>query len=302
MKHLLTICSKTAVFICLLCLLQNFASAQDSTETKIVKKKYVRRTFEGNYIIDNQSVMVPQAKTLGFDIQHRFGVVENSFHDFFGFFNIASMRLALEYTPVKNLQIGTGLTGDRNQVDINLKYAILRQTEDGSMPISITYFANIAMDTRGSYDTTANYTGFGQRLSYFNQIIIARKFSEKFSLQIAPSWSHFNSIVGSDGNMVVGTSDNHFAVAFSGRYKISPKTAIIAGYDMPLSGTNGIIPDPLPNLSLGFNFSTSGHDFQVFMGNYSRILPQNNNYYNQYSNKMLSQFLIGFNISRLWNF
>lgn len=102
--------------------------------------------------------------------------------------------------------------------------------------------------------------------------------------------------------MVVGTSDNHFAVAFSGRYKISPKTAIIAGYDMPLSGTNGIIPDPLPNLSLGFNFSTSGHDFQVFMGNYSRILPQNNNYYNQYSNKMLSQFLIGFNISRLWNF
>ncbi|MDE3144853.1 MAG: hypothetical protein KGL19_11900 [Bacteroidota bacterium] len=302
MKSFLISCSKISVFIFLFCLWQNALNAQDSTATKIVKKKYVKRTFEGNYIIDNQSVMVPQAKTLSFDIQHRFGTVQNSFHDFFGFFNIATMRLAVEYTPVKNLQIGTGLSGDRNQVDFNLKYAILRQTEDGSMPISMTYFGDMAIDTRGSYDTTAMYISFGQRFSYFHQIIIARKFSENFSLQIAPSWSHFNSIVGSDGNMVVGMRDNHFAVAFSGRYKISPKTAIIAGYDMPLSNTNGIIPNPLPNLSLGFDFTTSGHDFQVFIGNYAHILPQNNNYYNQNSDNMLSQFLIGFNISRLWNF
>ena len=132
---------------------------------------------------------------------------------------------------------------------------------------------------------------------WVNQIIIARKFTDKLSLQVAPSWSHFNSIVGPDGNMVTGKQYDHFAIAFSGRYKISPKTSIIVNYDLPLSTFN----DPKPNLSFGFDFKTSGHDFQLFCGNYGYVLPQNNNFYNQ-NDLTKGQFLIGFNITRLWNF
>jgi len=47
--------------------------------------------------------------------------------------------------------------------------------------------------------------------------------------------------------------------------------------------------------------NTSNHSFQVFAGNYNSILPQSNNVFNQ-NDFTKGQFLIGFNITRLWNF
>ncbi|MDP4246159.1 MAG: DUF5777 family beta-barrel protein, partial [Bacteroidota bacterium] len=127
--------------------------AQDSTGAPpptVEKKKrsYVKNTFEGNYLIDNQSVMVPIKGTFEFDIQHRFGTVNNGISDLYGIFAGAIMRLGLSYTPIKDLQVGFGACNDRMQVDWNLKYALLRQTKDGAMPVSVTYFGNAVMDTR----------------------------------------------------------------------------------------------------------------------------------------------------------
>src|SRR5476651_2736685 len=81
------------------------------------------------------------------------------------------------------------------QVDWNLKYSIIKKTRDNSMPISITYFGNAAMDTRKK-DNTTLFVTTSDRFSYFNQIIIARKFSDKVSIQVAPSMSHFNNLEG----------------------------------------------------------------------------------------------------------
>ena len=119
---------------------------------------------------------------------------------------------------------------------------------------------------------------------------------------MSPSLSHFNNLEGyldGSGQVQPKWNNNHFAIAFSGRYKISPKTAIIVNYDQPL--TQHPTNNPHPNISFGFEFKSSGHDFEVFAGNYGYILPQNNNLYNQ-NDYTQGQFLIGFNISRLWNF
>ena len=59
--------------------------------------------------------------------------------------------------------------------------------------------------------------------------------------------------------------------------------------------------NPHPNISFGLEMKSSGHDFEVFAGNYGSVLPQNNNLFNQ-NDYTKNQFLIGFNISRLWNF
>ena len=88
-------------------------------------------------------------------------------------------------------------------------------------------------------------------------------------------------------------------MSFSGRYKIAPQTAIIANYDQPL--TQHPANNPHPNISVGLEMRSSGHDFEVFVGNYNYILPQNNALYNQ-NDFTHGQFLIGFNITRLWNF
>src|SRR5450631_3549125 len=104
---------------CLLMLMSPGAAAQDSTQVDsaapaptVKKKSFVKNTFEGNYLIDNQTVMVPIKGTFEFAIQHRFGIASNGFRDLFGLFAGANMRLGFSYVPVKNLLIGFGASND----------------------------------------------------------------------------------------------------------------------------------------------------------------------------------------------
>jgi len=238
--------------------------AQDSTATDAKKKSFTKSTFEGNYIIDNQTVMTPIKGTFEFDIQHRFGTVEKGFTTLFGLFASATMKLGFSYTPINNLQVGFDATTERMEVGWNLKYAILKQTKDGKMPVSITYFGNAVMDTRKK-DNTTLFVTTSDRLSYFNQIIIARKFTENLSLQVSPSISHFNNLEGyldASGNVLPKLNNDHIAISFSGRYKIAPQTGIIANYDQPLSQHQ--IGNPHPNISFGIEMKSSGHDFEIF--------------------------------------
>jgi len=291
----------------MLCLNLNTASAQSTAndtskaEPIVKKKSYVKNTFDGNYIIDNQTVMVPIKGTFEFDIQHRFGAVNNGFTDLFGIFASATMKLGFSYVPVNNLLLGFDATNERMQVDWNLKYAILKQTKNGSMPVSVTFFGNAVMDTRKK-DATTVFVTTADRFSFFDQIIIARKFSDKVSVQVAPSLSHFNDLVGyldANGKVQPILKNDNFSISASGKFAVSDGMSIIANYDQPL--TQNPANNPHPNLSLGLEMRTSGHDFEVFFGNYSSLMPENNAVYNQNDYKK-GQFLIGFNISRLWNF
>ncbi len=278
--------------------------AQDSTAVpdQVVKKKsFVKNTFEGNYLIDNQSVVVPIKGTFEFDIQHRFGTIDHRFKDLFGLFASANMLLGTSYVPVKDLQVGFGATNDRMQIVGNLKYSLLKQTKDNSMPLSVTLFGNSVMDTR-TKSSSLPIVSVSDRFSYFSQLIIARKINEKISLQVAPSLSYFNNMEGYyDANNVIKSKmkHEHIAISVSGRYKLTGGMSLIANYDQPL--TQHPMNNPNPNLSIGLDMKTSGHDFQVFLGNYGSILPQNNNVFN-HNNFTKGQFVIGFNISRLWNF
>ena len=280
--------------------------AQDSTQVEapapVVKKKsYVKNTFDGNHIIDNQTVMVPIKGTFEFDIQHRFGTIENGWKDLAGLFASANMLLGVSYVPIKDLQVGFGATNDRMQTTGTLKYALLKQTKDNHMPISVTVFANTVMDTRAK-NSSLPIVNLQDRFSYFSQLIIARKITESLSIQVAPSLSYYNNVEAYfDANHVVQAKmhNEHFAISLAGKYKLTEGMSLIANYDQPI--TQHPMNNPSPNISLGLDFKTSGHEFQVFLGNYGYLLPQTNNVFNH--NKFeKSQFNIGFNISRLWNF
>lgn len=283
-------------------------AAQDSTQVDSAspqpifkKKSFVKNTFEGNYLIDNQTVMVDVKGTFEFAIQHRFGIASHGFQDLFGLFAGANMRLGFSYVPIKNLLVGFGASNDRMQVDWDVKYALLKQTKDNAMPVSVTYFANAVMDTR-KQDATTLFSSLSDRFSYFNELMIARKISDKFSIQVGASLSHFNNLEGyldSAGKVQPFMKNDNLAISFSGRYKISPQTAIIGNYDQPL--TQNPTNNPHPNISIGLEMRSSGHDFEVFVANYGSILPQNNTVFNQ-NDFTKGQFLIGFNITRLWNF
>jgi hypothetical protein len=278
--------------------------AQDSTNitAPIIKKKFfVKNTFDGNYIIDNQTAIIPIKGTFEFDIQHRFGTFENGWKDLGGLFANANMLLGFSYVPFNDLQIGFSATNDRMQTAGTLKYALVKQTKNNTMPVSITFFGNAVMDTRAK-NSALPIVNVQDRFSYFSQLIIARKMNEKISLQVAPSFSYFNNVEAYyDVQNVIQPKikNGHISISVAGRYKLTDGMSIIANYDQPL--TQHPMNNPNPNIALGLDMKTSGHDFQIFLGNYGYILPQNNNVFNR-NNFSKSQFLIGFNISRLWNF
>ena len=255
----------------------------------------VKSIFGSALLIDNHSVVVPIKGTFEFDIQHRFGSFDNGFKDFIGLYAPSNIRLGLSYAPINNLMVGVGFTKLNNYVDFWAKYAILQQTESGRMPVSLTYFGTMAIDTYDPDHQSEIYNS-SDRLSYFHQLILARKFSNWLSIQVAPSWTHFNIVDK-------GYKNDHFAIAVGGRIGIYNTYAIIFNYDQPLT-KHDPPNNPSPNLSIGVEVSTSSHAFQIFIGNYRGIIPQENNLYNMnnYQDGFTENFSLGFNITRLWNF
>ena len=271
----------------------------DSTPVAGTKApKPVKNTFSGVWLIDNQTVMVPIKGTFEFDIQHRFGSVKNGYKDFYGLFASSNIRFAFNYSPIDHLFVGLGLTKYKMTWDVNAKYAIFQQMNEGWKQVSVSIYSNAAIDTRSD----EFFINFSDRLSYFHQLIIARKITPEFSAQIAPSVSHTNVVNGyysEPGKVSPERNHNHFAIAFSGRYKLTESLSFLINYDQPI--TKHKSGNPHPNLSFGLESTTSAHAFQLFAGNYYFLSPQQNNMYNTYD-LTKGEFLIGFNITRLWNF
>ena len=321
--------SRLVTIICLsmgLLLLQGVALAQDDstapakTTVAGLPSKPVKNTFQSQWIIDNQTVMVLVKGSLELDFQHRFGVLGNGYQDMYGLFSPSfNIRIGASYTPVKNLSLGIGITKTDLLWDANAKYAIITQTP-GKYPVSVTFFGDMAVNTKADatlYDGS-EIQHSSDRYSFFSQLIVARKISDKLSVQVAGSLSHQNAVGGYyTKNDSTGTATyqsmyhDHFAIAVSARYRITNVTALIVDYDQPL--TSHPAYNPNPNLALGVEFSTSGHCFQMFVTNYSWLNPQYNNLYNSnspfsYTDKATGQsvkggqWLIGFNITKLWNY
>jgi hypothetical protein len=176
------------IWMMLMICCSHFAFAQDSTATEapVKKLKPVKETFESTLLIDNQTVMVPIKGTFEMDFQHRFGVVKNGYEDFFGLFASSNIRLAASYSPIDKLFVGLGLDKYKMMWDASVKYSLLQQMTGGdekmslkNSPVSVTYYGDMAIDTRNS----SFFVHFSDRLTYFHQIIIARKFNDKFSAQ-----------------------------------------------------------------------------------------------------------------------
>ena len=138
--------------------------------------------------------MVPVKGTFESDIQHRFGTVQNGYKDLWGIYGPSDIRLGFSYAPINNLYLGFGITKINMLWDGSAKYAILKQTKN-KYPVSVTYYGNIAYKSIKDPGNVL-FTYNTQRWSFFNELIIARKVTDKFSVQVAASVSHQNSVPG----------------------------------------------------------------------------------------------------------
>lgn len=264
---------------------------QDSL--KQVTSKPVRFTFGTNTLVDLNTTETPYKGGLQLEIQHRFSLIEN-YHNIFGIYGSANTRIGLNYGITDRLMIGAGTTNVNKLQDIQWKYLILRQTEDNKMPVSLSYFGNFVADLRTD-DNFGPAENFKQihRLSYFSQLIIARKFSKVFSVEVAPSLAYFNS-VPQNVDSTRGYKNLNIGISAGARANLFGSHSVIIEYDQLL--TKQDIPvQPKPNLSLGWEINTATHTFQIFAANYNQIINQRNLVFNTNDFKK-SQWLIGFNI------
>lgn len=253
----------------------------------------VRFTFGTGILIDNQTVETPYKGGLTLEIHHRFSLIEN-YHNLFGIYGSANTRLGLNYGVTDRLMVGLGTTKDYKLQDLQWKYQILRQTADNKMPVSVSYYGNIVADLQKEevFGPAESYKDI-HRLSYFTQLIVARKINDVFSVQVAPSASYFNSVpVYSD---TAGYKNLNFGVSVGGRANLFGAHSLILEYDQLLTKQD-LDNQPKPNLALGWEINTATHTFQIFAANYSQIINQRNLVFNT-NDFTKGDYLIGFNIT-----
>jgi hypothetical protein len=282
---------KTLVFL-LLSAFTVTLSAQEEGKS-VEKSKPVRFTFGTGILIDNQTVATPYKGGLELQIHHRFSLIEN-YNNLFGIYGAANTRLGLNYGITDRLMVGIGTTKDYKLQDIQWKYLLLQQTEDNGMPVSLSYYGNMVIDLRKeeAFGPVERYRDI-HRLSYFSQLILARKFNDVFSLQVAPSVTYFNAVPKYSNES--GYKNLNFGLSAGGKVTVFGSQSIIFEYDQLLTKQD-LDVQPKPNLSLGWEIGTATHTFQVFAANYSQIINQRNLVFNT-NDFSEGQFLFGFNIT-----
>jgi hypothetical protein len=273
--------------------------AQEETQESKPKDRPVRAPFESGYLIDNQTTLIYSPKTLEYIIQHKFGTMNNGLTDLFGLYAPgANIRMGLNYVVMKNLQLGYGVTRQNMHSDFSVKYTILEQTRRNTIPVAVALYANMAIDGRNEAVFGKNYN-FNNRLSYFTQLIVGRRFNDWLSVQANASFTHFNatdSLIDHD----------KISVGINGRVKFSPQSSILFQYDVPLK-IQGIaehreFTNPSkPNLGIGWEIRTSTHAFHLYVSSADGMVPQQNAMYNQYD-WTKGDIMFGFSITRMWSF
>jgi hypothetical protein len=258
---------------------------------------YASATFKSTRIVSGHSIETVAAKHLDFRISHRFGALNSGYQELFGL-DQSQIRFGLEFGLTDRLTVGLGRNSYQKTYDYYAKYKLLRQSSGAkTMPISVSVLAAAYTNTMPSQVNARFYNNL-ERQAYCGQLLIARKFGERVSLQLTPSILHRNKVeTAIDANTL-------YSLGMGGRFKLTRRTSFNVEYYYTPNSTDQItLRDPqFKNaLSIGFDIETGGHVFQLHFTN---------------SKGMTEKYLIGqteglwqngdifygFNISRVFSF
>ncbi len=227
------------------------------------KKEDVNYTFKTTRLINGSTTESLGAGVMDMRIGHRFGKINQGIENFFGIDN-ANTRIGLDYGITKYLMVGIGHNVLGKENDAFAKVKILKQQTNGS-PISLSFLTGMSVQTIAAptLPVSTDKYYFSNRLCYFNQVLIARKFSDKLSLMLMPSILH-NNLVDS-----TKFDNNTVALGIGGRVKISKRVAFTGEYYYRLTGQDNLANGfkTYNSLSFGFDIETGGHVFQLHVTN-----------------------------------
>nr|WP_294934900.1 DUF5777 family beta-barrel protein [uncultured Flavobacterium sp.] len=273
--------------VCFLCAF--YGNAQDDLLSELdstqVANKAVTATFKGLQIITLQSTKLPAAKEFYMVISHRFGSVKGGISEFFGF-DDATTKIGGIYGVTDWLSVSASRHTLLKIYEASAKYSVLKQND--KFPFAIVGYTTLDINS-GLKEEDYPKIEFSDRLSYVHQLLISRKFSEKLSLEVVPSFLHKNLYNPAIEN------DDQFTLAAGGRMKLSKRLSLNLEY-----GHNFNKPDFYKNpLSVGLDVETGGHIFQLLFTN-SQSMTESGYLTNASGDWGKGNFFFGFNLYRVF--
>ena len=218
---------------------------------------HVLATFKATRVVLGHSVKTKKKGELEFLISHRFGTINSGAHNLWGL-DESSIRLGLEYGISNDFNIGIGRSSFDKTFDGFVKYKLIKQTESGSLPVSMVLFSSLAIETEPRKEDNPTIE-FSDRLASTVQLLIARKFNSNLSLQVTPTYIHKNRLT------IAEEISDLLALGMSGRYKITPSVSANVEYFYRINPhSNSPYHDAV---SVGFDIETGGHVFQLHLTN-----------------------------------
>lgn len=254
--------------------------------------EYTTATFKSTRIINGQSIERMPDGQLDFRISHRFGQFNSGAYNLWGM-DQANIHFGLDYGITDRIMVGIGRGTYEKTFDGSLKLSILRQSKGKkNMWVSLSYFTSIAINSL-KWDQPGKLY-FWDRANYVHQILIARKFNERFSFELNPTYVHRN---------MVGTEmdpNDIFSMGAGARFKLTRRISFNAEYYYVIPPINDYRSSKTYSpLAIGFDIETGGHVFQLLLTNSLAMIEKG--FIGETTSRWNNAGIhLGFNISRVF--
>lgn len=255
---------------------------------------YATATFKSTRIVNGHSIERMKKNQLEFRVSHRFGQLNEGSYNLWGL-DQGTIHLALEYGLTDWLELGMGRSTYEKTFDGYAKVSLLRQSIGAkNVPVHLSFLTSTEVISLNTNQAMKDY--FYSRMSFVQQILVARKINESLSLQLTPTYIHRN---------LVPTElerNDLFACGIGGRYKLSKRVALNVEYYYVYRANSSSLPITYYNpLSVGVDIETGGHVFQIMLTN-SQAMREGGFIGKTTGNWSDGGIHLGFNISRVFSF
>ena len=252
----------------------------------IVKKQKTIAVFKALKIVNLETTKLAAKGDFYFVVAHRFASVKTGFEGFLGL-DAANVQIKFIYGITDWLAMSAG----RSEQAYDFAGKILLQSQyDGGFPFTIASFSSVAFNNTLK-ESNFPKLQFRDRAIYVQQLLISRKFNEKLTLELAPTFFHENFVPNDE------QKNSQYAIGIGGRYKVGKRISINMDYAAHLNrASNSIYTNPL---SVGVDIERGGHVFQMHFTSSQGIHEAG--YLAQTTGDWLKgDVYFGFNLSRVW--
>jgi hypothetical protein len=228
-------------------------------------------TFKSTRVVLSHSSETQKKYDLDFRIRHHFGDVGGQFgssHTLWGLDIATDLYIGFDYGLTNNTTLGIGRSKHDELFNFFVKQKALEQSLQ--MPVTLTLLGQAGVIARKE-NFDREFNDDSTRTSYVLQAIVARKFSERLSLQVSPTY-----LIRSK-HIEFGDEQNLFSLGFAGRLKLTKRLSLIGDYQLVNAfGRSATFSKNYFNpLGAGLEIETGGHVFSLNFMNSEYIIENN---------------------------